>query len=256
MALARKPACQHIAVRSVIVDDEDCGTLAQTLERVRRIDRLDRAQHVAHDMLLAGAGLWTRIIGAPEFDHGIDLGQQAIGRLLELFKITQESMLWRHILDEHLAIALDGIERVSQIVANAPVEGLERFHILAAGFLDDALDESVELHACAMHALQIGEHVIEGAAAGILDHDVEEIGNRICRRLKLLAQERPHGAAQALIRYGFGRDHRSIVGWVEFFTRPNTLPRERWVSQGATPNLRRSTPFPPDGCRAAAPSCR
>ena len=209
VALPRQPALQHVAVGGIVVDDEDRARLHRLAQFAARRQRRHGAQHIGDDVELLGAaiGAVRAVTLLPrQRHHGVDLAEQLVGGFLELGEIRAQRMfaVGLHILDQQLAIALDGVERGAQVMPQPPVKRLRGLVLLAirGRVADDAFDECVQLHAGAAHAVEVGEHGIELQPARILDDHVEKFGDGGRRRLHLLAQERRQGPIEALVRCG------------------------------------------------------
>jgi len=131
------------------------------------------------------------------------VSQELVGRVSQLDEILAKRMLGirLHVLDEQLAVALDDVERRSQVVANSAVKLLELLSLPAGrgAVRGHALHECGELDARAAHAIEIRQQMVELETARILDDDVEKIGDGSRRRLHLLAQIGGQGAMKALI---------------------------------------------------------
>ncbi len=93
-----------------------------------------------------------------------------------------------------------------------PDAAVELVIVLVAPVVDgrighDRVDESVELGACALHAFEIAERVVRAETAGILNEDVEKVGDGQRRRLYFLAQIGGDGAIEAELLF-FGHERR------------------------------------------------
>ena len=192
-----------------MVDDEDRARLHRLAQLAAKRQRRHGAQHVGDDIEFLGpaVGAVRSVTLLPrQRDHGVDLAQQLVGGLFELGEIRPQRMfaVGLHILDQQLAIALDGVERGAQVMPQPAVKRL-RGLVLAAirgRVADNAFDECVQLHASAAHPIEVGKHGIELQPACVLDDHVEEFGDGRRRRLYLLAQERRQGPIEALVRCG------------------------------------------------------
>src|SRR5205807_5998523 len=68
-----------------------------------------------------------------------------------------------HVLNQQLAIALDDIERRSQVVAKSALKCFEIFGLPSGrrAIRGHALHERGQLDACAAHALEVRKHMIK-----------------------------------------------------------------------------------------------
>ena len=84
-----------------------------------------------------------------------------------------------HVLNQQLAIALDDIERRSQVMAKSALKCFEIFGLPSGrrAIRGHTLHERGQLDARAAHALEVRKHMIKLQPARILDDNVEKIGN-------------------------------------------------------------------------------
>ena len=99
--------------------------------RAARRQRLERAQHVGDDVKLPRLGGLGRFRGfvPRQRGHGVDLPEELVGGGLQLGEIGTQRLLGvrLQVLDQKLAVPLDGVERRAQVVTQPPVKGFERF---------------------------------------------------------------------------------------------------------------------------------
>jgi hypothetical protein len=108
-----------------------------------------------------------------------------------------------HILEQHFAIALDGIERRSQVMTQPSAVGLDglllvRDHI---GRIEEAANEHCEIDARGAHAVEIGDCLVEMETTRLLDQDVEKSGHRDDGCVQFLAQECCQGLLKPVERF-------------------------------------------------------
>jgi hypothetical protein len=181
-----------------------------TQSAVRR-QRGDRAQYIRNDSGLLDVAVIAYVaLPTYERDHRVDLAKKLIGVVSEFRQVRSQRFAAAlvHVLDQKLAIALDGVERGSQIVTQAAMERFGRLAPLRTRrLLDDAAYKRVQLNTCAAHPVEIGQQHIKPQSARVLDNDVEKFGNRRRWRLHLLAQEGGQSAAETVV--GCGRRQSS-----------------------------------------------
>ena len=198
MALAREPAVQKIAISGDIVDDENAACKLAAVLMLPHINRHNRAQQSGDNLDRLFLFIRTRAW----FDHRVDLQQQLIRRFADFVEIRQELRLSgiAHVLDQHFAIAFNGIERRAQVVPQTALKRLEAFLGLAygVGLVDDSADERRQVRAGVAHAFQIGDCAVEAEAPRIFEDDIEKPPHGDNGGAKLLTQERAEGAFKTI----------------------------------------------------------
>ena len=105
--------------------------MPRALSRGARRQRLERAQHVGDDVKLPRLGGLGRFRGfvPRQCGHGVDLPEELVGGGLQLREIGTQRLLGvrLQVLDQELAVPLDGVERSPQVVTQPPLKRFERF---------------------------------------------------------------------------------------------------------------------------------
>ena len=132
MSLAHQPARKHIAIRGIIVDHQDAARPHCLVHCAAGVQRLDAAQDVRKD-----ADCRCTRHRSPRFprfasartccrsERGAD--RRPLSALRD--RPEAEVVVPLHVLDQQFAIALDGVERIPQVVPDSAVERFERFAV-------------------------------------------------------------------------------------------------------------------------------
>jgi hypothetical protein len=171
VALALQVVGQQVPVGLVVIDDQNRARLA-SLARSRILGQgADRTHHVFYHgrrVLRRGEGLQTGIgLGGLRRRKAHDVvneRQEALACVVDPLQVRDDRLvpLVLGILDQHLDVADDGIQRRAQLVAQGGAKGFQ-VESRQTGFelvrIEDLVDQDEKLVARGVDALQIGDEV-------------------------------------------------------------------------------------------------
>ncbi len=200
MPLAHQAPGQEIAVGLVIVDDENPAAHCKPAFRVRRRPR-HPVERIEHRCPAIEPNCRRRIaVALGEVDERVDPCQQPLRGIEQLLQILDEDFGLRlRLLQQHLAVTLNGVERRAQIMPELRPQGVEVGAACPLGELpriEQFIDEMLEGEAGLIHFGEVGSEVLQAVARSVLHQDLGISEDRSDRGAEVLADVREKGELQ------------------------------------------------------------
>ncbi len=240
--LALQPALQHVPVHLVVVDDEDAAPRRRpVLVLVEGAQGGDGLLDHRRDLGVPGGHRLRRAGAGGELHDVVDEGQELLPRAVDAPEVLRRGLLagGRRVLEEHLAVAEDGVDGGAEVVADARARLVElRLRGLRAqpGGVEDLVDELEQRLA---GGVDLPEVVRPPRLARVLEQHLAVAEDGVDGGAQLVPDVGEEGAPGALGNGLAGRRH--------------DVPRLRPAAWPAPRGAPRSSP---GGAAARSASCR